>query len=84
MAEMKAKTASLVSKILALAWIAVGETLVGLEIFKGLDWISVMVIGCIMAVVFVSTDISLIIKNLSAGKIDLTGAAPAETKEEAK
>jgi hypothetical protein len=80
MPEMKAKTASLVSKVIALAWIIVGETLIGLEIFKGLDWVSVIIIGCVMAVVFISTDISLILKNVSAGKIDLTGAVPKDDK----
>lgn len=80
MAEVKAKHASMISKIIALVWIIVGETLVGLQVFKGIDWIQVIIIGLVLAVVFITTDISLILKNVSAGKIDLTGAMPKEEK----
>jgi len=80
MAEVKAKHASMISKACALIWIIVGETLVGLQVFKGIDWIQVIIIGLVLAVVFITTDISLILKNVSAGKIDLTGAMPKDDK----
>lgn len=65
---MKAKTASMVSKIIALVWIVVGESLVGVKVFSGLDWWAVIIIGLFMAVIFVTTDISLVLQNITAGK----------------
>jgi hypothetical protein len=66
---MKAKTASLVSKVLGITWIVVATILKATGVFD-LGVIDIILVGVVIAAIFVTVDINIMLDKITKGKID--------------
>ena len=65
---MSAKTASLISKIIAIVIILAGEVLKGFQIMPGLSSWEIIVVGVAVAMIFVTVDINILVDKFTNGQ----------------